>query len=167
MQSYALCNLSNGAISSDLEWPNADFKGTQLCWSFFEIWQMIITLIYDFEYHDTWSLIWTLFRHVRPIIPIRLYDQSEQLVSVLYIIKCKRPIRWHHVTFGYLIILINSCWSVEFITGIYGDTQKQHCYKGLYKERLPEKAHRPTHHSSPPLSTIIQYPTNTCIVIGN
>jgi len=49
--------------------------------------------------------IWTLFRHVRFFILIRLYYPSEQLKSVLhyYYYSTKGRILWSHVTFGYLI----------------------------------------------------------------
>jgi len=52
-------------------------------------------------------LIWTLFRHVRSIIPVILYGQSEQLILffMLYYLSKKGPVglRWRGVTFGYLI----------------------------------------------------------------
>jgi len=36
--------------------------------------------------------LWTLFRHVRSIIAIRLYDQSDQLICVfLLFLKSERP----------------------------------------------------------------------------
>ena len=44
------------------------------------------------------------FHHVRSIILIRFYDQSEQLIGILYIItRLKGSIRSRHITFSYLI----------------------------------------------------------------
>jgi len=47
----------------------------------FDLW-FFIFFFFDFM----WSFIWILFRHVHSIIPVRLHDQSEQLISILYLL---------------------------------------------------------------------------------